>query len=286
MNKKEFLESSSVMNFIDWISHILDQPGSFLHAYQIKKPKKSWQCTSLYSAYENYSWSFKTTDPESGKLLTGSSFNDNLLVLMKLSDGLKQSISQEDHINCRNHCYSILKWGGVYNKNNLKIDAYGDGICNYLANVREIFTNNKSSLESNNNQIIMNSGFTKIYSLCIDDFIIYDGRVGAALCLLVRKFCEDTRLDNAPVELAFAWAKGRETTYMSSSKNKRNPSSEKYQFPELLNNPRRHLENNIRANWLIAEILRKTESRFNGLDTDIQMRAFESALFMIGYQVR
>ena len=37
----------------------------------------------------------------------------------------------------------------------------------------------------------MNSGFTKIYSLYIDDFIIYDSRVGAALGFLVRCYCEE-----------------------------------------------------------------------------------------------
>ena len=38
----------------------------------------------------------------------------------------------------------------------------------------------------------MNAGFVKIYSLLCDDCVIYDGRVGAALGLLTRQFCEAT----------------------------------------------------------------------------------------------
>jgi hypothetical protein len=131
----------------------------------------------------------------------------------------------------------------------------------------------------------MNSGFTKIYSLYIDDFIIYDGRVGAALGLLVRMFCEDSKFKAVPVELAFAWGKGKESIYQNSCENRRNPSKESYRFPELLNNSKRHIENNIRANWLLREIIDKTKSKFSNLDNSIQMRALEAALFMIGYDV-
>ena len=38
----------------------------------------------------------------------------------------------------------------------------------------------------------MNAGFIKIYSLLCDYCLIYDGRVGAALGLLTRQFCETT----------------------------------------------------------------------------------------------
>jgi hypothetical protein len=133
---------------------------------------------------------------------------------------------------------------------------------------------------------MMNSGFTKIYALFIDDFIIYDGRVGAALGLMVREFCEESRLRGVPKELEFAWGRGKTTTYEPSSLNRRNPSNARYVFPELSNNPRRHLENNIRANWLLRDILNRTKSKFGKLDQDLQMLALESALFMIGDDVR
>jgi hypothetical protein len=56
-------------------------------------------------------------------------------------------------------------------------------------------------------------------------------------------------------------------------------------FPELIYNPKLHIENNIRANWLLRGILDSTESKFNKLDRDLQLVALESSLFMIGYDV-
>ena len=56
MYKNDYLESLLVNGFIDWISNKLDEPNSFVHTYHMKKPFKSWECTSIYSAYENYIW--------------------------------------------------------------------------------------------------------------------------------------------------------------------------------------------------------------------------------------
>ncbi|GGG05468.1 hypothetical protein [Paenibacillus abyssi] len=286
MKRDDFLRSNLVKSFIDWISDRLDKPDSFIHVFDLKKPVKRWECSSIYSAFENYSWAFTYKDPLSGMKVTGSSFNDSLESLAKLSKGLINSIEVSNTEVCRNHCLSILDWGGVLRGNDKKIDTLGAGICSYLESTRSRFISDISSESYYNERVIMNSGFTKIYSLCMDDFIIYDGRVGAALGLLVRKYCEDNALNEVPVELVFAWGKGRESTYISSSQNKRNPGSVKYSFPELMyKNPERHTENNIRANWLLSEIVNNTNSKFNDLDKKVRMRALESALFMIGYKV-
>lgn len=69
---------------------------------------------------------------------------------------------------------------------------------------------------------------------------------------------------------SFAWGKGKESTYKSSKENKRNPGNEKYRFPELMNNPKCHTENNIRANWLLGEIVNNTESRFKNLIKEVK----------------
>lgn len=221
----------------------------------------------------------------SGKRISGNTFDKSALALSKLSQGLKKSLQDSDPDACRKHCCSILQWGGVLAKNDKRIDGLGIEICHYFKKIQNSIVNNRSSDDYYQPEMIMNSGFTKIYSLYIDDFIIYDGRVGAALGLLVRKFCEDYSLETVPVELAFAWGKGKESSYRRSAVNRRNPGSDRYTFPELSNNPKRHTENNIRANWLLREIADQTQSQFNKLEKDLQMRAIEAALFMIGYQV-
>jgi len=123
--------------------------------------------------------------------------------------------------------------------------------------------------------IHMNSGFTKIYSELIDDFIIYDSRVGAALGFLVRRFLEDQSIDSVPDPLKFAFGAPR------SAALNRNPSSEQYIFPQLRNDAVFHIKNNIKANWIAKELAQ--QSRFHQVDNGI--RALEAALFMIGYHI-
>jgi hypothetical protein len=123
--------------------------------------------------------------------------------------------------------------------------------------------------------LIMNSGFTKIYSLLLDDFVIYDSRVGAALCLLVRDYLEEIEVLEIPATLGFAWKDVR-----GERNGRREPSKGHYRFREL--SGRCHIDNNVRANWLLKDIAHK--SKFTS--TQSPTRALEAALFMIGYSVK
>lgn len=281
MNNLEFIESSSVRAFVKWIGYKLDKPNSFIHSYTMKRGNKEWHCDSIYSAFEKYQWKFKCVDPFTGKTLEGRTFKENQLILSHLSEGLRQSVIEEDIESSRQHCLSILEWGGVLPNNKDKILNLDHDLPKYLDNVRHRLKYSEFDTKSNYNDIIMNSGFTKIYSLLIDDFIIYDGRVGAALGLLVRMYCEENNLSNVPIELYFAYGNARTTDYKLP--NRRNPSTQRYRFHTL--NKNNHTENNLRGNWLLKEILDVCESKFNLLHPSIKLRALESALFMIGYEV-
>lgn len=285
MDKKTFLNTEPVQDFILWVQDKLDKPGSFTHSFNMKKPALNWSCNSIYSAFENYNWPFGAHEPATGNKVSGNTFTQSAEFLAKLSEGLKQSVDEEDNESCKAHCFSILQWGGVLPKNDKRILGLGEDVCKYLQNAKYALHPDVCKTDADYSAFIMNSGFTKIYSLLINDFIIYDGRVGAALGVLVRRYCEDNEIACVPNELGFAWGKGKESTYKSSLENKRNPSQGKYIFPELQNNPKRHTENNIRANWLLKEILERTDSRFNKLAESLQLRALEAALFMIGYDV-
>lgn len=46
-----------------------------------------------------------------------------------------------------------------------------------------------------------------------------------------------------------------------------------------------HIENNLKANWLLTEVLSRPSSFTQSLPIDRQLRALEAALFMIGYQI-
>ena len=286
MRRSEFTNDYHVKGFIQWLAQRMDTPGAICHSYYLKKRREFWECDSIYSAFERYSWDFSFISLITNKNISGNSFHDTQTITNMISHYMKEGLKNNDSTTCKNCCLDILKWGGVKRHNDVKISDLGDSLSNYLTNVNAVLSSDRSSDEYYSPGIFINSGFTKIYSLFVEDFIMYDGRVGAALGLLVRMYCEDSNLAYIPDSLKFAWGRGKESQYARSDYNRRNPSSDKFLFPELLNNPPRHLECNIRANWLLKEITLRTTSKFSNLRPEDQTTALQSAFFMIGYCVR
>ena len=288
MNKAQFLNAESVQSFIKWIAPKLDKSGGFKHAYIMKRPNGVlWECDSIYSAFENYKWAFTCKHPVSSKSLKGETFEECRELLGELASGLRNSVVENDVQTCQEYCFSILDWGGVLGTETRGNKKYvinkGESITSYLKDCNDRLNSDSFDTKGNYKDIIMTAGFTKIYSLLIVDFVIYDGRVGAALGLLVRTFCEETGLKSIPQELLFAFGNAKGDPY--GIENRRNPSKNIFKFPQLTQNTK-HTENNVRANWLLEEIINKSESSFNLIDSSIRLRALESALFMIGYDVK
>ena len=119
----------------------------------------------------------------------------------------------------------------------------------------------------------MNSGFSKIYSLLVEGFPIYDSRVACALASLVRLFCEKTERREVPAQLAFGIPPSR-------AQESRNPSSKRLTFPRIWS-PRRYARSNIMAAWLLDAL--SAQPPFSDLGHERQ-RALQSAMFMIGYK--
>ncbi|MCL2306004.1 MAG: hypothetical protein FWC43_11735 [Planctomycetaceae bacterium] len=269
MRKDDYLSSQDVRNFIAWMEKTtLDIPKGFVHRYIHVKEKKWYEFDNLFDAYKKYHWPCL-----------------NSIDIDQLSDDLRKSIEEADEHSCAETCEKILKWGGVWNQTNKKhISKLKPNFCSYLLKVRKILKSDKHSSEyySTEMSITITSGFSKIYSALIDDYMIYDSRVAAALCFLVRSFCEQTKLPAVPEELKFALSVARP---LKNYPNRRNPSNNKYQFPNINSNPQRYLENNVRANWLMSAVAKTTKSNFAGVAKPLRLRALEKALFMIGYDV-
>lgn len=278
MNKESFVNDASIKPFILWIGDKLDRSESFVHSYQSLRSRREWHCDSIYSAYEGYSWPFCYKDPINRQTLRGETFEESERALAELSTGLRKSVNDQNALSCQKYCIAILEWGGVLANNNNRILNFGDKLPEYLRDVQRKINPAIFHSTGDFQEITMNAGFTKIYSLLINDFIIYDGRVGAALGLLVRRYCEQFDLPFIPPLLRFAYGKARNS-------NRRDPSSHRFIFPVLANSWPKHTDNNIRANWLLKEVIETRKSKFNLLPPSKRLRALESALFMIGYDV-
>lgn len=183
----------------------------------------------------------------------------------------------------------MLTWGGAQNKNGQRILDMGEGICDYFEQVQQSLNMQTYRLGDHEN-IFMNSGFMKFYFLLVDDFIMYGGRVGAALGLLGRMYAEEAGLEKIPPEIEFSFGSGKTSATMQQNGDRRNPSTEKYQLPSFNGKPQRQLNDNIKTSWLLKELADKTKSQFSilphGTRLNEHMTAIQSALFMVGYDVR
>ncbi len=270
MKQTEYVRQPEIQQFISWLTPLLDTPGEFKHEFEHRKPRFTWACDSLFSAYKNYRWTKDAA--ETAKELNGHSL------------ALKKSVAESDSAACLMVCHQILKWGGVTRSNLDRVRAkHTAGELILFFKYAEMVLAADQADEANPPQIEMNTGFTKLYALLLPDFIIYDSRVGAALGLLVRKHCEQLELGQVPDSLKFAYATGK-TSQLTREQSRRDPSTAAHRFPKLNPmKPTEHTRHNLRANWLLGEVLRTTRSEFNREPNPL--RALEAALFMIGYQV-
>jgi len=157
--------------------------------------------------------------------------------------------------------------------------------------------------------LFCNAGFTKIYSLLLDDFLIYDSRVAAALGMLIVDLCRSNSRQTVPERLRFL---------RMDARPKRDPDSNR-RVPAQLRNPdfgllrfsaqrsdAAYLVHNIRAGWLLRDAIERIPiaDRLSQLIPDdakcspgaaccaqpqpprlSALRAVEAALFMIGYDL-
>ncbi len=289
LSRAEYLSSQDVQQFSGWLAARLDQPDSLKHSYFLKSADSQWSCSSLYDAYQKYWWPFEFECPALGRKVSGSEgLSSSLDYLTELANIFRPAVEKGDVEATINCALSVLDWGGVLGKNRARVIAMGRDICGNLAYISEKLKMNTVRL-GENQDIHINSGFTKIYSLLVDDFIMYDGRVGAALGLLGRLYCQETGLVKIPQEIEFSYGRGQEAPGGMTGPNRRNPSTAAFRLPEFTGNRQRHLDDNIKAGWLLKDLADKVSSKFNDLPQspplNERLTALQSALFMIGYDV-
>jgi hypothetical protein len=295
LNETTYVQLNEVKEFIAWTKSLADDhtPNDFIHSYKIESKVKSnnkrkCSCCNLYQAFQQYERKFSYSDYYKNKIISGSIYDESETSLNYLRSLLLEATTNKDNDACMKACSMILKWGGVLGGdkrgNKKTLSEMKDYLAVYLQKAQEYF-NHKSTLSNSykinvngeEKALIMNSGFTKIYSLLCDEFIIYDGRVGAALGLLVRKFLESNSPTSIPESLSFYYGKAR------NPKVNRNPSSQQLAFKSLSSSSPVHIRNNLKANWIIKNLNLDSVSGFS--DQPNPSLAFESALFMIGYRM-
>ena len=294
MTRADYLNQLCVIAFVGWLREIIQGHVPIEFRYGAN-PENVWH--TLYCALEGYRWPHVTNNglqphhctnwpfPEGARfhLPANSILPVNEAVLDRLKAGLRDAMSTNGN-DPAPWVAAILIWGGVYTKtkNGGGNRGWLERNCNQI---KSIVNDTMEALSADDDDLIeflnlrFNSGMTKVYSLLLENFIIYDSRVAAALAWLVWQWCRsrDPAVPLPPL-LAFACPTAR-------GGGIRNP--DEAAFPYLNVKPREHAKWNLRANWILQEAFTLPNSgktsiapgNFNSL------REVEAALFTMGYDL-
>jgi len=273
-NRADYLALPEVQGFTKYLAGLIKDQNNFSHKYVNRRSKRVFSFSSLDDALNQYSW------PE-GK----NDYKKTELVLADLRSQLRLSLAQRDEAMALAACLSVFRWGGVYAHN-------GPWLINYASthSVLELLEIASSELTSetvntklfSRDQLRMNAAFTKVYSLIIDDFLIYDSRVAAALCMIIVRYLEAEGHQALPVALNLYTMPAKEGPNAASPKN-RDPNTKRFVFSKMHAREDCHALSNVKANILVSEAL--GVDGFAGYPRSSSVRAVEAALFMVGYDL-
>ena len=126
----------------------------------------------------------------------------------------------------------------------------------------------------------MNAGYTKVYAIPSLDTIIYDSRVAAGFCWLIRRFLlahPEHSVNGLPESLKFSVpaAKGASVS--------RDPSGDGFRFRAPAS-WKDWASSNVRASWIITAALAEAGPQ-EWCRGRFALRHIEAGLFMLGYRI-
>ena len=270
MKRAAYLDDPHVRSFLDWAAPLASGDRPLRHRWH--SPKwGSWSCETLFGAYRAYDWRFTCVLPGDSVPHRGRSYQDTVDVLDALKQQLRDSADRNDATGFLEATIAVAQWGQVP-QSKRQLRALGDDALAKLTAAARLLDPAVADLRCLSDVQPMTSGFSKIYSLLVDGFPIYDSRVACGIASLVRLFCEEPRRTEVPVRLALGIPP-------SQGRVKRDPSCGPLIFPRIWT-PRRYAESNVMAAWLLGAL--SEEPPFSELG-DERQRAVQSAMFMIGY---
>jgi hypothetical protein len=282
MYKADYLKDESVSSFVSWLVMHIKSPTSISvsNQFHAAKLRKDFSFLSLEDALKKYTWNF----PEVGQQFEkGSSFAENERALGILQSQLLRALEIKDHDALTDACTQVFKWGGVSNRNSEWARTNKKSLYAELNAVKDIIKNGTVTLDKKSFSFRFNAGMTKIYSLIVPNFIIYDSRVAGTLAWLVLAWLKDSDQGTVPATLVFPCMSAKESANAKFKKT-RNPNS--HIFPTMNNRHELHAAWNIKASWIFEDVIKKIAGSDN-LFTQLKdpIRGLEAAMFMWGYDL-
>lgn len=282
MNKADYLKDESVSSFVAWLVKHIKSPisVSVSNQFHAAKLRKDFSFLSLEDALQKYTWNFPEVSQQFEK---GSSFAENERALGILQSQLLRALEIKDHDALTDACTQVFKWGGVSNRNSEWARTNKKSLYAELNAVKDIIENGTVIFEKKSFPFRFNAGMTKIYSLIVPNFIIYDSRVAGTLAWLVLAWLKDNDQSTVPATLVFPCMSAKESAN-AKFKKARNPNPNI--FPTMNNRHELHAAWNIKASWIFEDVIKKIAGSDN-LFTQLKdpIRGLEAAMFMWGYDL-
>lgn len=284
--RRRFLADADVMSFSDWLADVIC--GKVTIDYVLTE---NIRFSTLSSARDACQWPPKKIVlrlPTGPKVLARwSGLHENEVVLQLLANGLREALNQQptNEEALAKWIKAIFTWGGVYTKkgNGAWLDSMRGHLGPYLVRtLRSLGSAQQRSDIEKLTDLRSNAGTTKVHSLALDEFVIYDSRVAAALAWLVVKWACLGNRNSIPPMLRFGCMRPNTT----DQGKVRTPDKRLFHYfapvAESLSSHHTHAFWNLRANWLLRAALDKADRKC-GSDTNFRsMRDVEAGLFVMG----
>ena len=265
MKRDAYLHDRDVKDFLAWAAPFVTGDERLDHSWT--SPRWGTRCfETLFDAFERYEWKFSGGDVE------GKGYDETVAFLDGLRERLRTSQTQKDAAAFLEAALAVVDWGKVSKNPLRKLDR--EALPRLTANA-DLLNPATADLDSLSAVDLMNSGFSKVYSLLVDGFPIYDSRVACALASLVWLFCHERSREAVPETLRLGILPAM------TKKGSRDPSCGPFVFPKVrYPGKTRYARSNVMAAWLLGEM---AQSAPFSRERD-PLHALQSALFMVGYE--
>ena len=275
MKRDAYLAEPEVRSFLKWARPFVTGDRELIHGWSGKRG--AFGCRSLFEAYRQFEWAFRVQLPGESNTSCGRSLDDNFAVLGRLSRLLREARDQGNAPAFLTAAIAVVEWGGAgVRRNRVRLGSLG---AEALATIRadaDRLDPARADLDRLGEVSRLNSGFSKIYALLLDDFPIYDSRVACALASMVRRYCEESGRAAVPWQLAFSIPP-------SQGRIVRDPSCGTLHFRKMRwRDTKQYASSNVIAAWLLAALA--AHGPFGDLPRDQRLPALQSAMFMLGYR--
>src|ERR1035441_7836491 len=280
-----------VSDFTAWLSGMLAQKAP-THSYT-SPDGCHFVFYGLWEARDKYEWDFSFRCPGVTSNTYGKTYADSENALRVLRTGLRRAVRITSPANAdadadadaetRDWANAVVKWGGVTNRNANWLDAHTNGLAKRVADTTRLLSSGDDSMTSLRANVgRFNAGMTKVYSLLVDDFIIFDSRVAGTLAWFVALWCHRNGRSCVPPLLRVRCLRAKEHV-AATVRKVRNPRCRHFAFP-WVNTPAQHAHWNLRASWILSDaLISTTDSKFS-VETQ-PLRALEATFFMWGYDL-